>query len=251
MTRQDPPDWLLERYRLGEVSQEQRARVDAALQADPSVQARLDALSADDLQVLAAHPPARVVASLRSRAGAEGGAAPLGGWSRRWVLPAMATAAAVVLGLVLVRPEGDDLRFKGLGAQLTLYRLTPQGAAPLLDHDTVRPGDVVQAKVRLEAPGYAVLLSFDALGQVTVHTPPRGSDTATDAGLFATARAFELDATPGFERFVLVTSERPLSLAEVTDAARDLSKTPGAQTAALPLRGQAEQRSLLLLKDSP
>jgi hypothetical protein len=252
MTRQDPPDWLLERYRLGEVSQEQRARVDAALQADPTVQARLDALSADDQQVLAAHPTARVMASIRSRAGADDAVAePLGARSRRWLLPVLAATAAVLVAVVLTRPERDDITLKGLGAQLTLYRLTPQGAAPLLDHGKVRPGDVVQARVRLDAPGYAVLLSFDALGQVSVHTPLKGSDTATDAGLFATARSFELDATPGFERFLLVTSERPLSLAEVTDAARALSKTPQAQTAALPLEGPAEQRSLLLLKETP
>ena len=55
-------DWMLERYRVGELSAVDAARVAAELSADESLQARLKQLDEDDAATLAAHPPARVAA---------------------------------------------------------------------------------------------------------------------------------------------------------------------------------------------
>jgi hypothetical protein len=244
MSRQEPPDWLLERYLLGEVTPAERARVDAAMSAE--LRARLDALSADTAKTLAAHPPARVAAQVKALAAGE--QAP----TRRWLAPALGLAAAALVALVAFPlPVGDDVRLKGDGARLALFRMTPQGPQPLSDGAAARPGDLVQARYGLDAPGFAVLLSFDALGQVTVHAPTRGADAATDAGAFTTQQAFELDATPGFERFVLFTSRQPLSVEALSGAARQAARSADARTVALAVDAATSQRSIVLVKELP
>lgn len=245
MSQSDVPEWLLERYLLGEVTPAQQTRVDAALTVDPALRARLEALKADTARTLAQHPPARVAAQVKARVDA--GVAPRRSW---W--PALVLVAVAVLAVVLVpRGADDETRLKGEGARLALFRLTSQGPQPLADGAPVRPGDRVQARYGLDAPGFVVLLSFDALGQVTVHVPLQGADTATDAGAFSTEQSFELDATPGFERFVLFTSRRPLSVEGLSEAARQLARTSEARQGAVPVEAPVHQRSVVLVKELP
>lgn len=251
MSRHDIPDWLLERFRVGEVTAEQRARVEQALAVDPSLAGRLAALDADSAATLEKHPPARVAAQLRQRAEQQAAPSPS---TRRWFLPALAMATAAALAFVLVpRQAGDvdDVRLKGSGARLSLYRLTSQGPQPLADNAPVRAGDVVQARYGLDEAGYVALLSFDALGQVTVHVPQQGQPATSDAGSFATQRSFELDATPGFERFVLFTSPRPLSLERLSGAAKQVATAPNPREAVLDAGPDVHQRSVVLVKESP
>lgn len=248
MSRQEPPDWLLERYRLGEVTADERARVDRAMAADPqAMTARLAALEADDAQVLAAHPPARFAASVKAQA-----TAPVA--DRRWMFPVIALTAVAALAVVVwprVTTDEDVLREKGGAATLSLFRMTSQGPQPLVDGARVQSGEIVQARYRVDQPGHAVVLSFDALGQVTVHSPAIGNDTRADAGAFVTERSFELDASPGFERFVLVTSSEPLSLEELTHAAQAVAKAADPQHAPLPVSKNTHVRSVVLVKESP
>ncbi|MBM4782986.1 MAG: hypothetical protein GQE15_35350 [Archangiaceae bacterium] len=238
MSRQEPPDWLLERYLLGEVTPEQRARVDQAM--DATVQARLEALKADSAKTLAAHPPARVAAQVKAQAPVQ--------HERWWLLPAFGLAAAALLALVFV-PRGEETLFKGEGARLALFRMTAQGPQPIGNGAPVRPGDLVQARYGVDEAGFVVLLSFDALGQVTIHAPLHSADTSTDAGSFSTQQSFELDSSPGFERFVLLTSRNPLSIDTLSEAARQAAQSSDAQHVALSVDPSTHQRSVVLVKE--
>ncbi|MDX2010649.1 MAG: hypothetical protein SFW67_10680 [Myxococcaceae bacterium] len=244
MARHEPEDWLLERYRLGEATPEQRQRVDEALAADASVRARLEALKADDAATLAAHPPARVVASIRAAAGEPAPGRRAVAW---W--PALAVLAAGVVAVVAWPgpTEEDVFRDKGVGVALTLFKLSSQGPTALADGMTVKPGDVVQPKFRLDEPGYAALVSFDALGQVTVHAAPT---QRLEAGSITTDRSFELDASPGFERFILVVGPTPVALEAVRARVSTIATSSDPRRAALGLPGTAE-RSVVLLKETP
>lgn len=249
MSRQDPPDWLLERYLLGELTAEERGRVEQALVADPRVKSRLDAIEADTARTLETHPPARVAASVKAQASTSPRAA-----DRRWLLPIFGLSVAVAVALVVwprATTDEDVLREKGGAAALSVFRMTSQGPQPLVDGARVHAGEVVQARYRVDQPGYAIVLSFDALGQVTIHAPAHGSDTATDAGAFSTERSFELDATPGFERFILVTSSEPLSIDATRTAAQALAKSSDPQHGPLQLSKNTHERSLVLVKESP
>ena len=64
-----PPDWLLERYALGELPAEQRDALRQRIDADPTLAARLRDLRNHSQAVLMQHPPGLVAAQIRQRAG--------------------------------------------------------------------------------------------------------------------------------------------------------------------------------------
>jgi hypothetical protein len=243
------PDWMLERFLLGELDAPTTRRLEAALAAEPALQARVDALRADSLATLAGHPPelvARVVA--RRLAAAPGRRHP---W-RLALLPALAGAAGLLWVTLAPGPAapGDDLRLKGDGPTLSLFRLGPAGPERLVDGTSVRRGEVVQVAFDLAGQRSLVVVSLDGTGSATLHYPP-GDDARAPPGLKALPQSFELDDAPGFERFFLVTSDRPLSALEVLAAARRLGQTAGARGGPLPVPEGATVRSVRLDKVAP
>jgi anti-sigma factor RsiW len=231
---------MLERYRLGELSGADQARVAQALATDEALRARVQQLDLDDAATLAAHPPARIAAQVAARA------VPPEDKRFRWLLPAFALAAAVTVTLVVQRAVvPDDVRFKGDGPSLRLFRLAAKEPERLADGAHVKPHDVVQVAFELSGAAHLVIVSVDGAGHATLHWPLDGN-TAVPSGMKALPQAFELDEAPGFERFFLVTSEVPLSAPEVLAAAQG-----AARAGLLELPKTAAQRSLLLDKVSP
>jgi hypothetical protein len=226
---------MLERYRLNELDAADRARVDAALAADPSVRERLDALEADDRAILAAHPPARVAASVRAQ--------PRQPARRSWLVPALALATVAVIAVVTPRGE-DDIRLKGETA-LRLFRLAGDTPERLDDGAKVKPHDVVQVAFELQGAKHLAVVSVDGAGQATRHWPSTDDTTAPDA-FKRLPQSFELDEAPGFERFFLVTSDAALDVNALLAAAKSAGRT-----GALTIPPGAQVRSLLLDKVSP
>ncbi|MDP1827830.1 MAG: ActD-like protein [Archangium sp.] len=234
-------DWMLERYRLGELSASDHARVAAELVTDEALRARLHLLAEDDAATLTAHPPARVAARVTRTA-----APPQPQSNFRWVVPAFAVATALTVGIVVRSMPGDDeVRFKGDGPTLRLFRLAGKDPERLADGARVKPHDVVQVAFELSGAKHLVIVSVDGAGQTTLHWPLDGN-TRPAPGFKALPQAFELDEAPGFERFFLVSSDTPLSVTEVLAAAKGSSRT-----GPLPLPASATQRSVLLDKVSP
>lgn len=64
------PDWLLERFALGELPEAQAAEIRRRLEAEPGGMARLEALRASDREILERHPPREMEASILARANA-------------------------------------------------------------------------------------------------------------------------------------------------------------------------------------
>ena len=99
-----------------------------------------------------------------------------------------------------------------------------------------------------------MLLSIDGAGRVTLHLPDERARSA--APLRAVREiplpsAYELDDAPGFERFVLVTSPAPFSVADVRQAAKSLvARGRDARTLPLALAPAIQQTSVLLHKTS-
>lgn len=235
-------DWMLERYRLGELGAADRARVDAELATDETLRARLKELEADDAATLAAYSPRQVAARVLRSAPADSARE-----SRRGLLlPAFALAAAVIVGVVVLRGPGeDDLRFKGDGPTLRLFRHGAKEPERLMEGAKVKPHDVVQVAFELSGARHLVIVSVDGAGHATLHWPLDGN-TAVAPGFKALPEAFELDDAPGFERFFLVTSDRAISVPEVLKAAGGATRAGD-----LPLPASMAQRSLLLDKVSP
>jgi len=235
------PDLLLERYRLNELPEPQRAAIEREAAANPDVRARLDALDRSDRKIRDRYSPGALV----------GRAAPRPRPIRALALAGALTAAAAALIVAIpqLTAPGDETRIKGDAGRpaLAVYRRTASGSERLSDGDLVHAGDLLRIGYASGGRGYGVILSIDGRGAVTQHLPPLGS-TATalaPAGLTLLDSAYELDEAPRVERFYFVTGPRPFDAAPILDAARRAGSAP----ALLPLPPGLEQITFAIQKE--
>ncbi|MBF5045187.1 hypothetical protein FGE12_22475 [Aggregicoccus sp. 17bor-14] len=260
------PDWLLERIALGELPPEELARARAQLAQEPDGLARLAALEADNARVLERLPPAELAREVARRAhlqDVQRRAAP-----RRSALPfalglPLAAALALLVVLSVREPaergagdsalaQADTTRIKG-DPRLLVFRQGQGEPEQLRTGASARAGDLLQLGYVSAGHPYGAVLSLDGRGQVTLHFPERADAVpALDPkGAVSLGHAYELDDAPAFERFVLVTSDKPFDVQTVLEAARALARDP-AQAHTLPLQLPAglEQSSFTVEKPS-
>ena len=257
--RTKTPRWLLERLALGELDPKTAGEVRRrAAAAGEDLDAALAELAASNAELLAQHPPARLVEAIRRRARP----APRPRRARVWLVAPIALAGALAL-VLLVRPAGDHPATEPLEvntvkgpepSHLVVYRHERGGDRPLADGASAAEGDLLQLAYREKRAGFGLLLSIDGAGKVTLHWPDRPSTGAAPLETSGEAQlpsAYQLDDAPNFERFFLVTARQPFPVATVVDAARTLAARPReARTSPLPLPTTFEQTSIALDKPS-
>jgi hypothetical protein len=251
MTENDVRDWQLERHLLGELPSVDRETLARALLDEASLARRARDLEESNREILAAHPPRVAAAIICERLRLE--------WPPVWrrSLVALATSVAVLLvGSALWHGPQDPLdtnRIKGLRPSLLVFRHTPVGDEVLPDRALARAGDVVQLTYQAAGQRYGVIVSLDGRGVVTVHHPQQGSRAARlSAGKpVRLASAYRLDDAPGWERFILVTSNEGFDVATVVEAARLTGTEPGAAFLRLTLPEGLDQSSFTLTKEDP
>ena len=231
------PDILVERLALGELPPGRAEAVRAELLAEPDGAARLAALAADDDASRAQYPPRVVAAEVDRRAG-------LARPRRRPFLAWSGAAAAVAVALVVwlawpgvvgppepAGPGGPILdgggRVKG-DPVLFVHRKSPSGPDALASGASAQAGDQLQLSYLAGNAGYGVILSVDGRGAVTLHYPrdERASTALGHQGTQSLPFSYELDDAPRFERFFFVTSDRPVDVVAVLDAARRIAGDP-------------------------
>lgn len=235
------PNWKLERYRLGELSEADTKQIADALVLDATLRERLAAIESDDVATLRAHPASRVAERVRLTARDAGALAPK---RAPWKMPAFALAAVALIGVVawqLQQPPVEDV-VTLKGDALRLFRLTNAEPERLDDGASVKPHDVVQVAFELDGAKYAVVVSVDGAGNATLHWP-HGPDARTPPNFKKLPESFELDEAPGFERFFLITSNEPLSPEQLYAAVKQAGRS-----GTLSIPAAASQRSLLLQK---
>lgn len=247
-------DWQVERFVLGELPPAEQRALARAAEEDPVLRTRIEAIEASNREILAAHPARVAAAVIRERLGA----VPTrpAAWGRRLGIAA-ATLAVVAVGLGVLRlrePPVDvpaETRIKGLRPHLEVFRQTPAGIEALAEGALAREGDLVQLTYQAAGRPFGVIVSIDGRGAVTLHHPREGGQAARlepgDAARLSSA--YRLDDAPGWERFVLVTAERPFEVASVMEAATRLAETGAADTEPLALPSPLEQSSFTLRKD--
>lgn len=257
------PALLIERLHLGELDAAAEARL-RATHGDGKVDAALRALAQSDGTLAARFPADTMTAAITARVAAER----RGRGLPRWLLaggPAVAALAALLwiaqapaglpVGLPIgqaghgghggdtpgVAPRAEDtaetVRLKGDGPRVRAYRRRDNPKAPdnpfieaLQEGATVRPGDVLQLGYSSPTP-HGALLSLDGRGAVTLLFPARATQPARlpkASGLLDFA--YELDDSPDFERFYLITADGPFELQPVMAALRaavDASRRAG------------------------
>jgi hypothetical protein len=259
------PRWLVERLALGELdpadAAEIRRRLEAAGRPPDEV---LAALEASNREILSAHPAATVAAAVRRRAAAAAPAPVRARW-RGILVGAPLAAAGLALALLVLGPSStppspagglEETRIKGPSVpgapRLVVYRQGRAGTERLADGARAARGDLVQLATANGGGTWGVLLSIDGAGRVTLHWPERGGQAASLAAAeLRVPSSYELDDAPAFERFLLVSADRPFDVGSVVAAARTLAARPeAARVAPLPLRGRFGQASLTLVKSS-
>jgi hypothetical protein len=274
------PAWLLERLAQGELDAAETETLRARLLAEGrSLDDELAALERSNRDILAARPKDVVGAAIRRRIDEATISKPRRSRLNVWIAP-LALAGSLGIGVLALRPWGhagsgmhqtpppagadEVIQFKGdapaEAPQLLVYRQRSAGMNDaqnerLADGALAARGDLVQLAYKRARDGiYGVLLSIDGAGRVTQHLPEEGARQAAPLRSlreFPLPSAYELDDAPSFERFVLVTSSQPFTVATVRDAARSLAtRATDAQTLPLALAPAFHQTSVLLHKTS-
>jgi len=235
------PDWLLERLAAGELPLAQAAELRERLLAQGEAH-RLAELAGSSAEILAALPPERIVPEIKRRAALSSDRAKPATRRLRpmWAWSAVAACAAGLAVMLVVRDHGTGTRttpdeeqpevttVKGLNPSLRIYRKTASGSELLRESASVHRGDTLQIRYVAAGKRFGVIASIDARGQITFHLPEApGQAVALERdGERALPHAYELDDSPGFERFLFITSDAPFSTAEIDQALKNGTALP-------------------------
>lgn len=283
-----PSRLKIEQLALGELPPTEAEAVHAALERTGQGDA-LARLEASDREILADYPPERVAADIRRKLAAlEAEPTRDRAWWTFAVTAAAAVAIALILvlradtndrddGRVAAGPDRagdtgprehgidgdvdggtgdgpDTTRIKGgVEAHVVIDRQTVDGHERLRDGELVEESDLLQISYVSAGRSHGVIFSIDGAGVVTLHHPRDPSlEPRLDAGEeVPLGHAYELDAAPGFERFVIVTrdDERPVIVPDVLDAAERVAAGERADVEPLKLPGAHwHQHSVVLRK---
>lgn len=230
--QQGVPDWKLERFRLGELSEEEMAVIQKALDNDPNLRARIETLDGLDREIRASYPTEwmaqQIARQLENRDASN--------VSRGWFGPSLVLAAAALLGIVIViglpgsdiappvwdREGMDGIRLKGVGPGLLLYRKKASEVEQLADSNIVQAGDLIQIFYRAAGKPFGAIVSVDGRGTVTQHLPASGTKAVllTQGNPVALDYSYELDDAPKWERFYFLTASESFDLNTVTKVAK-------------------------------
>jgi hypothetical protein len=243
-TLPDPvPDWLLERLAAGELPQNQAAKLRERLQARGE-EHLLPALAASNMEILATQPPEQIVAEIKRRAALSADRARPAAARRlcpMWALSAVTACVAGLAVMLVVRNHGagtqpapDQVQPEIVGVKgdlkpaLRIYRKTHSGSELLRAHASVHRGDTLQIRYVAAGKRFGVIASIDARGQITFHLPesPGAAIALERDGERALPHAYELDDSPGFERFLFVTSDAPFATTDIAQALKSSSALP-------------------------
>lgn len=212
--------YLLEQQQLGLLEGSQAHQVQAHLTDCESCRHKLEAMQAEDraFQAEPQHAPdlfaRRVLAKVERRA-EERRPRLAWGWLTGMLVPAAAMAALLLFHLRT--PSDSYVGVKG-GARLTLTARS----GPLVDGARVHPGDELRFVVGAPAAGQVLVVGLNESGELFPYYPLQGERSAPIAAGQAVALpgSVVLDRTLGRERFYVLLSEAPLSVAEVRAAVK-------------------------------
>ena len=212
------PDYILERYAAEELPQPETETLGRRLEREPRLAERLAELHASNEEILHRYPAGAFMASIEPPK------------RSLWVQPrflAPALAAAAVMMIIWAGPQilpgpVPTERVKGLQPQLRIYRQAAQGADNLEAGALAGQHDLLQISYIAAGAAHGVILSVDGRGVVTLHFPDTvdGTTELDQGGETAISFAYELDDAPDYECFFLVTSESPLAVEEILEAAQ-------------------------------
>ncbi|MDR2588165.1 MAG: DUF4384 domain-containing protein [Spirochaetales bacterium] len=226
---------LLERYNLGEVTQEEAALVGALLAADGALAQRLADIRKADAEIRAKMPPEifpgpRQIRRPRGDAWFGQSGPKKRGGRGFFFAGGFAAAALLFAALFPVRFMRDgELTDRAKGrAELSAYLKTETQEARLTDQSLLAEGSTIQLAYMVQEEGYGVIFSIDGRAAVTLHYPYRaGESTRLVPGKRTPlAEAYTLDDAPDCEIFFLIISKTAIDAGDILKTAQGLAKNP-------------------------
>jgi len=240
-------NFMLERYRLGELLPEDRKAMEEAFATDENVRSRLIVLDESDRELRKRYP-VEILDLKNSRP-------PEMRFPGRWKrflakVPKPGKIAAVIL-LCFALPLAYYLRVQNQAAaqnipgparefsadrakgavlshaELSVY-LKGESEIPLSDQAVLGEGNTVQLAYTAPAGEcYGVIFSIDGRSEVTMHYPYRTGQSPVLVSGKRTflSEAYTLDDAPFYEIFVMVVSGKPLNVEAVLSEAQNIAKT--------------------------
>ncbi len=256
------PDWLLERLAAGELPS---AQADALMKRlhESGDEQRLVEIHGSNDAILATHTPQAVATEIKRRlvlSQSPSAAERLRRSSAQRMRPlwALSMATACLAGLAMLwavrdhrgrvatRPaeHADEERTKGdVKPELLVYRKTTAGSEQLHGYAIVHRSDTLQIRYIAAGRSFGIIASTDSRSHITFHLPeaPGPAAQLLRDGERALPHAYELDDSPGFERFVFVTAEAPFDSNDILPLLKNGS----------PLPARFSWYELVLKKDNP
>ena len=268
MTKEFISDYYLERYVLGELSEEETEHIRQTASTDPGLRKALDDIESSNRDILALYPSSMVKASLLRYSNETMRKSPF--FPLKQILAVSSALAAIIVLFILILPilkneaqikpidTGEDFTLvKGIEAidlsktQLLIFRKINEKVEMLENGTQAKEGDLLQlGYVAVEEP-YGMILSIDGRGNITLHYPSK-KESSTSLVLRKKSflsNAIELDDAPAFERFFFITSESEIDVVKILQAAESLAQDlDRVQQDELDLGVNLKQYSILIRK---
>lgn len=266
-----PGNILLEKYRLGEITEEEKRILEEVYPDKDELAQEIEKLELSDAEILEQYKPELMVRAIESRLPQPETADDQGSSIKtfpvfravRFAAVAAAAVLVLILGFSLNKPvtstgnlvsaaEGlTTERIKGLKPALKIYRRTGDSAEILANRDSAVENDLLQIEYIAGSFKYGVIFSIDGRGTVTLHFPTYDGVAAEldNNGAVLLPYAYELDDAPGYERFFFITGGSEFNVDEVLDAAYELaSNQRSARREFLDISDSYYQTTILLKK---
>jgi len=149
-------------------------------------------------------------------------------------LTATAAVIAIILNITIFTgtipavKDNDVTRIKGMEPGISLHRKKGNSIEELKNLAKASQGDLLQ--IGYTSTGeykYAIILSIDGRGTVTLHHPEsQYGDTLIQVNRkVMLKRAYELDDSPEYEKFILLLSKEPIDIKSVIEKAKILAQS--------------------------
>ena len=222
-------DFKVERYLLGELSEEEMAAVQKREAEDEIFAARVRAMREENARILAENPLAALESKLDAADTVEdSGKSVYGMWLK------VAAALVIMVGIfaivasnrnvatyergnasmeVAMAETDNGTRIKGMQASLEVWKKTGDSAVQMVNLGEVREGDEIQLRYRVPQKCFGMLISMDGNGTITMHMGEGNKSVELEPGKMTTLPfAYKLDNAPKFEKFFLLTSQNSFEI---------------------------------------
>lgn len=219
------PDLMLEQYILNELKDSDRKIIEDQLSHDLQLHERLEAIKQSNKEFALIHSDDCFLSKL-----------PEANCYKNHTLynlvpvPLLCTLLILPILLTLVfktQTLNISERTKGELPLLIVYRKTQLGHEQLLDGVIVRPSDLLQVEYAVsDSQLSGMIISIDGAGNTTIHL---GSDDGKSMQLSPINKrlpfSYELDNAPEYEKFYLITSQKPFQLKDCISLCKKMNKS--------------------------